>query len=66
MESEFKLTCSKGKRTINPPLVTLTYEQPLVPQPQDYREDFFMDVADALVGVGLICNRNSTTGVVAR
>lgn len=40
------------------------YEAPLVPPPQDYHGDFFKDVADALVGVGLICNSESTPGVL--
>ena len=41
------------------------YETPLVPPPQDYRGDFFKDVADALVGVGLICNSESMPGVLS-
>jgi len=40
------------------------YEPPLVPPPQDYHGDFFKDVAAALVGVGLICNSESTPGVL--
>lgn len=36
----------------------------MVPPPQDYHGDFFKDVADALVGVGLICNSENTPGVL--
>ena len=41
------------------------YESPLVPPPRDYKGDFFKDVADALVGVGLICNSESMPGVLS-
>ena len=40
------------------------YEAPLVPPSQDYKGDFFKDVADALVGVGLICNSENMPGVL--
>jgi len=36
----------------------------LVPPPQDYHGDFLKDVADALVGVGLICNNENMPGVL--
>lgn len=41
------------------------YEAPLVPPPQDYKGDFFKDVADALVGVGLITNNENNPGVLS-
>lgn len=41
------------------------YEVPLVSPPQDYKGDFFKDVADALVGVGIIVNSESTPGVLS-
>lgn len=37
----------------------------MVPPPQDYKGDFFKDVADALVGVGLIVNSESMPGVLS-
>lgn len=42
----------------------MKYEQPLVAPPGDYAGDFFMDVARALVGVGLIINSEATPGVL--
>jgi len=38
------------------------YESPLVPPPQDYKGDFFKDVAGALVGVGIITNSEASPG----
>ncbi|KMQ97410.1 protein strawberry notch [Lasius niger] len=60
----------ESRSEVDVPLETLNltekqrYEAPLVPPPQDYHGDFFKDVADALVGVGLICNSESTPGVL--
>lgn len=36
-----------------------------MPPPQDYKGDFFKDVAGALVGVGLITNSESMPGVLS-
>lgn len=36
-----------------------------MPPPRDYQGDFFKDVADALVGVGLIVNSENMPGVLS-
>lgn len=38
------------------------YEQPIVKPPQDYKGDFFKDIADGLVGVGLITQAEDMPG----
>jgi len=38
------------------------YEQPIVKPPSDYRGDFFKDIADGLVGVGLITQSEDNPG----
>lgn len=35
------------------------YEHPIVPPPDDYKGDFFSDIQNALVGVGLILREDS-------
>merc|ERR1719400_2487397 len=40
------------------------YEQPMVKPPTDYRGDFFKDIADGLVGVGLITSSEDCPGVL--
>jgi len=38
------------------------YEQPIVKPPSDYKGDFFKDIADGLVGVGLITSSEDSPG----
>eukprot|EP00092_Neocalanus_flemingeri_P007898 GFUD01008524.1.p1 GENE.GFUD01008524.1~~GFUD01008524.1.p1 ORF type:complete len:1137 (+),score=338.24 GFUD01008524.1:191-3601(+) len=40
------------------------YEQPIVKPPADYQGDFFKDIADGLVGVGLITSSEDCPGVL--
>jgi len=40
------------------------YEQPIVKPPADYHGDFFKDIADGLVGVGLITSSEDCPGVL--
>merc|ERR1719397_244694 len=40
------------------------YEQPIVKPPADYKGDFFKDIADGLVGVGLITSSEDCPGVL--
>lgn len=40
------------------------YEQPVVKPPSDYPGDFFKDIADGLVGVGLITSSEDCPGVL--
>lgn len=40
------------------------YEQPIVKPPSEYRGDFFKDIADGLVGVGLITSSEDCPGVL--
>lgn len=35
------------------------YEHPIVPPPEDYKGDFFADIQNALVGVGMILREDS-------
>lgn len=63
--SQFNIDNKYGRAALEATMKTIMgYEAPLVPPPQDYHGDFFKDVADALVGVGLICNSESTPGVL--
>ncbi|XP_012223697.1 protein strawberry notch isoform X3 [Linepithema humile] len=63
--SQFNIDNKYGRAALEATMKTIMgYEAPLVPPPQDYRGDFFKDVADALVGVGLICNSENTPGVL--
>ncbi|XP_061933922.1 protein strawberry notch [Apis cerana] len=63
--SQFNIDNKYGRAALEATMRTIMkYEPPLVPPPQDYQGDFFKDVADALVGVGLICNSESTPGVL--
>ncbi|XP_020285283.1 protein strawberry notch isoform X5 [Pseudomyrmex gracilis] len=63
--SQFNIDNKYGRAALEATMKTIMgYEPPLVPPPQDYHGDFFKDVADALVGVGLICNSENTPGVL--
>ncbi|XP_011502559.1 PREDICTED: protein strawberry notch [Ceratosolen solmsi marchali] len=64
--SQFNIDNKYGRAALEATMKTIMgYEKPLVPPPQDYIGDFFKDVADALVGVGIICNSESTPGILS-
>ncbi|KAK9727917.1 C-terminal domain on Strawberry notch [Popillia japonica] len=63
--SQFNIDNKYGRTALEATMKTIMgYEAPLVPPPQDYKGDFFKDVADALVGVGLIVNNESMPGIL--
>ena len=63
--SQFNIDNKYGRAALEATMKTIMgYEAPLVEPPQDYNGDFFKDVADALVGVGLICNSENMPGVL--
>lgn len=63
--SQFNIDNKYGRAALEATMKTIMgYDSPLVPPPQDYKGDFFKDVADALVGVGLICNSENMPGVL--
>ncbi|XP_054281484.1 protein strawberry notch isoform X2 [Macrosteles quadrilineatus] len=63
--SRFNIDNKYGRAALEATMKTIMgYESPLVPPPQDYKGDFFKDVADALVGVGIIINSDSMPGVL--
>lgn len=64
--SQFNIDNKFGKQALETVMKTIMgYESALVPPPQDYKGDFFTDVAGALVGVGLIVNNESNPGVLS-
>ncbi|XP_046682665.1 protein strawberry notch isoform X3 [Homalodisca vitripennis] len=63
--SRFNIDNKYGRAALEATMKTIMgYESPLVPPPQDYKGDFFKDIADALVGVGLITNSDSMPGIL--
>ncbi|XP_065173122.1 protein strawberry notch isoform X2 [Atheta coriaria] len=64
--SQFNIDNKYGRTALETTMKTIMrYESPLVPPPQDYKGDFFKDVAGALVGVGLIVNSEAMPGVLS-
>lgn len=64
--SQFNIDNKYGRSALESVMKTIMgYESPMVPPPQDYRGDFFKDVAGALVGVGLIVNSEAMPGVLS-
>lgn len=64
--SQFNVDNKYGRSALEAVMKTIMgYEQPLVPPPQDYKGDFFKDIAGALVGVGLIVNSEAMPGVLS-
>lgn len=64
--SQFNIDNKYGRAALESVMKTIMgYEQALVPPPQDYRGDFFKDIAGALVGVGLIVNSEAMPGVLS-
>ncbi|XP_014483079.1 PREDICTED: protein strawberry notch-like isoform X2 [Dinoponera quadriceps] len=63
--SQFNIDNKYGRAALETTMKAIMgFEAPLVPPPQDYHGEFFKDVADALVGVGLICNSENSPGVL--
>lgn len=64
--SQFNIDNKFGKQALETVMKTIMgYESAMVPPPQDYKGDFFTDVAGALVGVGIIVNSESNPGVLS-
>lgn len=64
--SQFNIDNKYGRSALEATMKTIMkYKPPLVPPPQDYNGDFFQDVANALVGVGLIVNSEAMPGVLS-
>ncbi|XP_059487413.1 protein strawberry notch [Neocloeon triangulifer] len=64
--SRFNIDNKYGRTALEATMKAIMgYEAPLVPPPSDYNGDFFKDVADALVGVGLITGSDATPGMLA-
>lgn len=64
--SQFNIDNKYGRSALESVMKTIMgYEQPLVPPPNDYKGDFFKDIAGALVGVGLIVNSEQMPGVLS-
>ncbi|GBP81493.1 Protein strawberry notch [Eumeta japonica] len=64
--SQFNIDNKYGRTALEAVMkAIMKYETPLVPPPRDYAGDFFQDVANALVGVGLIVNSESSPGVLS-
>lgn len=63
--SRFNIDNKYGRQALEATMKAIMgYEPPRVPPPQDYKGDFFKDVADALVGVGLITNSENMPGIL--
>ncbi|XP_017462761.1 PREDICTED: protein strawberry notch isoform X2 [Rhagoletis zephyria] len=64
--SQFNIDNKYGRTALETVMKTIMgYEAPLVPPPNDYKGDFFKDVAGALVGVGIIVNSETNPGVLS-
>ncbi len=64
--SQFNIDNKYGRSALEAVMKTIMgYESPLVQPPQDYKGDFFKDIAGALVGVGLIVNSEAMPGVLS-
>ena len=64
--SQFNIDNKYGRSALEAVMKTIMgYEAPMVPPPADYKGDFFVDVAKALVGVGLIVNSETNPGVLS-
>lgn len=64
--SQFNIDNKYGRSALEATMrAIMNYDSPIVPPPQDYKGDFFKDIADALVGVGLIVNSEAMPGVLS-
>ncbi|XP_042225132.1 protein strawberry notch homolog 1-like isoform X6 [Homarus americanus] len=58
--SSFNIDNKYGRMALESTMKTMMgYEHPIVPPPEDYKGDFFSDIQNALVGVGLILKEDS-------
>ncbi|XP_076040208.1 protein strawberry notch isoform X2 [Oratosquilla oratoria] len=58
--SSFNIDNKYGRMALESTMKTMMgYEHPIVPPPDDYKGDFFADIQNALVGVGLIIKEDS-------
>lgn len=63
--SQFNIDNRYGRSALEHVMrAVMRYEAPMLPSPKDYKGDFFKDIADALVGVGLIVNSEQTPGIL--
>ncbi|XP_058978487.1 protein strawberry notch [Musca domestica] len=64
--SQFNIDNKYGRTALETVMKAIMgYEQPLVPPPTDYQGEFFKDVANALVGVGIIVQSETTPGLLS-
>ncbi|XP_067635991.1 protein strawberry notch [Eurosta solidaginis] len=64
--SQFNIDNKYGRTALETVMKTIMgYESPLVPPPNDYKGEFFKDIAGALVGVGIIVNSETNPGVLS-
>ncbi|XP_066942115.1 protein strawberry notch homolog 1 isoform X7 [Macrobrachium rosenbergii] len=58
--SSFNIDNKYGRMALESTMKTMMgYEHPIVPPPEDYKGDFFSDIQNALVGVGLITKEDN-------
>nr|XP_053635221.1 LOW QUALITY PROTEIN: protein strawberry notch homolog 1-like [Cherax quadricarinatus] len=58
--SSFNIDNKYGRMALESTMKTMMgYEHPIVPPPEDYKGDFFSDIQNALVGVGLILKEDN-------
>ncbi|KAK3855126.1 hypothetical protein Pcinc_038450 [Petrolisthes cinctipes] len=58
--SSFNIDNKYGRLALESAMKTMMgYEHPIVPPPDDYKGDFFSDIQNSLVGVGLILREDS-------
>lgn len=58
--SSFNIDNKYGRMALESAMKTMMgYEHPIVPPPEDYKGDFFADIQNALVGVGMILREDS-------
>ncbi|XP_071551704.1 protein strawberry notch homolog 1 isoform X1 [Panulirus ornatus] len=58
--SSFNIDNKYGRMALESTMKTMMgYEHPIVPPPEDYKGDFFSDIQNALVGVGMILKEDS-------
>ncbi|XP_075154878.1 protein strawberry notch isoform X2 [Haematobia irritans] len=64
--SQFNIDNKYGRTALETVMKAIMgYEQPLVPPPTDYHGEFFKDIANALLGVGIIVNSETTPGLLS-
>ncbi|ENN73998.1 hypothetical protein D910_07398 [Dendroctonus ponderosae] len=64
--SQFNIDNKYGRAALEATMKAIMgYEKPVVLPPEDYKGEFFKDVAGALVGVGLIVNSENMPGVLS-